>query len=129
MVILNEKEVKATISMFTKHKGSGLNYVILNRTAVPLDEWGKSPNPSVMGLTNEDRSIIVPMFNQDTDIIKMYLKQAKFAISVMSDVEFAFYYTRDRVVTWRGHKVSEPYYSNRMKSDTKAVWENKAIEN
>lgn len=93
----NVSEVRSTISMLTKHRQDNITNIILHRHGQEMDTM------SVMGIANDDFSIIIPMYNWDVGDIRMYINSPlmRMSIDILTDSEFAFFYTRGRRVTWR----------------------------
>jgi hypothetical protein len=107
MVVVTENEVSSTIAVLTKNREKGLDHVILHRGMYGPD--GRKLNPelsSVMGICNADQSIIVPMFNWPEDEVRNYLTSPmqQVSIDVMSDENFAFFYTWGRRATWKNKR-------------------------
>lgn len=123
MIYLTEQEVRSVIALLTKHKN--VNQVILGNFSKYTNDNGDqvSISPSVLGLCNEDKSVIIPMYNWEEMYIQYYMKQSLSPITIMSDSEFAFQYTPSRVVTWRSHRSSDDsFMNNKIKQYNKAAW-------
>lgn len=97
MIILFENEIESTIKVLTRNREQGLNNIIIHRHGHEMD------TPSIMGICNDDASVIVPMYNWPVEDIKDYINSPmqRISIDIMSDNEFAFFYTQGRRVTWR----------------------------
>ena len=107
MVVVQDNEVRSVIAVLTKNRETNLDHVILHRNMYGPD--GRKLNPelsSVMGICNADGSVIIPMFNWAEDEIKNYLvsPMQRVSIDVMSDENFAFFYTWGRRATWKNKR-------------------------
>lgn len=118
MVVLFGDEIESTIKMLTKYREKGINHVIMHRHGEAMQ------SQSIMGICNADGSIVVPMYNWTIEEIKDYITSPmqRISIDVMNDVDFAFFYTLGRRVTWRKPLANDRnFLSNKGNSHDDAV--------
>ena len=100
MIVLLPEEIASTIAVLTKNRERSLNNIIIHRHGEAMNTM------SSMGICNDDYSEIVPMYNWEVEGnqgIRDYIKSPmqRVSIDIMTDTEFAFFYTQGRRVTWR----------------------------
>jgi len=97
MIVLFSEEIASTIAVLTKNRERNINNIIIHRHGEALNSF------SIMGICDDACQQIVPMYNWEISEIKDYINSPmqRVSIDIMTDTEFAFFYTQGRRVTWR----------------------------